>query len=380
MADTIGRAMEQIVYCVKETTRGTLAFPADATTKIICGGAMIDQTPNYTPSDDVQNTLDLIDEFKDQMPPGTWSFDTYLRPSGTAGTEPMAKDVLLAHYGVETIVGGTSVTYSQATAKPSFSMWMQHGHTIKWARGCASTSLAFDSISSTGAAKLSFSGECMEMGWAGTGVVDGIVTASVTVVLATGDGKKYTAKSRVMFAADDNSGAGYVIDSISGDTLTMAEVVTVADAAVIKGYIPDDATTAAAIENLDTSLSVDSVATTFKTVTVTYGSPVAFQSAENTGTGFAEEYVEDKRSIDTTAEIVYRQDDAAYLRDAVTNETVPVIITMGVTAGKIATLNLPTTNITSFTEGVDGPAMSGSLTMKSRGTSAGENSSTLAFT
>lgn len=378
MADTIGRAMEQIVYCVKETTRGTIAFPSDATTKVICGAAVIEQTPNYTPSDDVQNTLDLIDEFKDQMPPGTWSFDTYLRPSGTAGTAPMARAVLEAHYGVET-VGGSDVTYSQATSKPSFSMWMQHGHTIKWARGCASTSLATD-LSSTGAVKLSFSGECMEMGWAGTGEVNGIVTDSPTVVLAAGDGKKYTAKSRVMFAADDNSGAGYVISSISTDTLTMAENVTVADEAVIKGYIPDDATTAAAVENLDTSLTVDSVATTFKTITVNYGSPVAFQSTENTGTGFAEEYVEDKRTIDTTAEIVYRQDDATYLRDAVTNETVPIVITMGTTAGKIATLNLPTTNITAFTEGVDGPAMSGSLTMKSRGTSAGENSSTLVFT
>ena len=96
MADTIGIARQQTIFCLKETTRGTLVHPAAAGTTpymIAAGYGEINQPPSFTNSEEIKNSRDVIDRFVDKRPAGTWSFPIYVRPSGTPGSAPMG-DVL----------------------------------------------------------------------------------------------------------------------------------------------------------------------------------------------------------------------------------------------------------------------------------------------
>jgi hypothetical protein len=49
------------------------------------GNAVINQTPAFSDSEELQNTLDVLDQFQGATPAGTWSLTMYLRPSGTIG-------------------------------------------------------------------------------------------------------------------------------------------------------------------------------------------------------------------------------------------------------------------------------------------------------
>lgn len=57
--------------------------------------------------------LDTHEVFDGPEPAGEWSMTCEFWPSGTAGTLPSIKDLLTCALGLQTVVGATSVTYSQ---------------------------------------------------------------------------------------------------------------------------------------------------------------------------------------------------------------------------------------------------------------------------
>lgn len=82
----IGLARKQRVFATLETTIGTFVYPNGTTDFILpVGNAVINQTPNFVDSEELQNTLDVLDQFQSATPAGTWSLSMYLRPSGTIG-------------------------------------------------------------------------------------------------------------------------------------------------------------------------------------------------------------------------------------------------------------------------------------------------------
>ena len=97
MADLgIGTARKQKVFAVKETTSGTLKFPASDGSDFImpAGPATIKQTPDFINSEEINDSLDVIDQFQNAQPPGDWSCNMYLRlPDDHA--EDVQGDILL---------------------------------------------------------------------------------------------------------------------------------------------------------------------------------------------------------------------------------------------------------------------------------------------
>ncbi len=80
MADLgIGTARKQKVFAVKETTSGTLAFPSASDFIMPAGPATIKQTPDFINSEEINDSLDVIDQFQNAQPPGDWSCNMYLR-------------------------------------------------------------------------------------------------------------------------------------------------------------------------------------------------------------------------------------------------------------------------------------------------------------
>jgi len=86
--ESIGISRKQVVFAVKETTCGTLKFPAAIDFIRPAGLAIINQIPEFVPSEELRNTLDILDEFQNQVPPGDWSVNMYVRPATTLGGTP----------------------------------------------------------------------------------------------------------------------------------------------------------------------------------------------------------------------------------------------------------------------------------------------------
>lgn len=378
MSNTVSRAIEQVCFACSETTKGTAVFPTEAAEMIISAGpASINQQPTFTNSDEINNSLDVLGRFQDQVGAGSFTVPMYIRPGGAAGSVPMGAVLFESLMGIETVSAGTSVTYSQATTKPSFTLWVKKGHTVFFAAGACCESGKFKATNK-GGTKIDFSGGFMEMGWAGTDAVNGAVSDSTSVTVT--NGKKFTAGAYVQIGSDTNTNAGYKISSVAGNVLTMAEAVTCDDGAVIKGFLPTGfAAIGTPLENKKTGIELDSVAINLKSTDVDIGSPVAWQTDEITTNGFVNEYVEDRRSITLTTNILFRENDLERFHDGLNNTSKSVVITIGDTAGDICTINLPYTemevpNITDSMPTVD-------LSVKGTALgSSGEDSCTIVFT
>jgi len=373
----IGLAMEQECYVVEETTRGTAVYPSAAVEKVIGAGEInINQQPTYSDSEEIANSLDLLDRFQDQVGAGVFSIPTYIRPSGTVGTEPMGKFLFESLLGVETVAGGTSVTYSQATTKPSFTLWVKKGHTVFFGTGACCDKGSFSAVNK-GAAKITFSGGFMQLGWAGKDTVNGAVSASTSVIVD--HGKQFTSGGYVQIGSDTNSGAGYKIDSVSGNTLTMVDSITCSDGVEIKGYLPTFTAVGTPVENKGTSITLGGDAVTLKSVNLDYSSPAVYQTDEITTSGYPEDYVEDRRSITATLDMLFRQDTLKYFYDGLNNVSQAVVITLGTSAGSICTINLPYSEIEVPEITSSAPTISLSANLTALG-STGEDSCTIVFT
>lgn len=380
MTNTVARSREQVAFCVAETTKGTAVFPSAASDLVlVAGDASINQQPSFTNSEEIVDSLDLLDRFQDQVGQGSWSLPIYIRPSGTKGTAPMAGILFESLQGAEpTIVASTSVTYSQAKTKPSFTLWVKKSHTVFFGSGACVESAKL-TLSNKGAAKFDMSGGFMRMGWAGTDEADGAVSSSDAVPVL--NAKKFTAGAYIQLGSDTNTGAGYKIASVNYTTniLTLAESVSCASGAVVKGYLPTYSATGVPLENKDMTISFDGDTKLLKSTDLTIGSPVAWQSDEITASGYIEEYVEDMRSISLSPNVLFRESDLDYFYNATANTKTNVIITVGDEAGKICTINLPYVELEVPQISTSSPTVSLSITGTGLG-SVGEDSCTIVFT
>ena len=379
MTNTVARSIEQTIFAVKEVTKGTAVFPTVAAEAIVtAGSAKINQQPTFTDSDEMADTLDLLERFQDQVGAGSFSLPFYNRPSGAAGTAPMGNAVLESLMGVETTVGATSVAYTQAKVKPSFTLWLKKSHTVFFGTGACAESASIK-MSNKGASMFDISGGFLKMGWAGTDEVVGVVTASTSVVVT--DAKKFTAGGYVQFDADTNTNAGYKIDSVNYDTgtLTMVDSITCADEAVIKGFLPTLVAVGAPLENKYLTIAFDGSTKVLKSLDLTINSPVAWQTDEITSSGYVEEYVEDRRSITMSISALFRESDLGYFYDATQNTKVNVVAVLSNGAGKICTLNLPYTELEVPEIQDSTPTVSLSMSGTALG-SSGEDSCSIVFT
>lgn len=219
------------------------------------------------------------------------------------------------------------------------------------------------------------------MGWAGTSTVSGAVVSSSTVTVATGTGKLFTAGAYVKIADDDNTNAGYKIESVSGDVLTMVDTINCDDAAAIVGFLPAYTAVGTPLENRKTAVTIDAVAAVVKSIDLTIGSPVVYLENEITTSGYPEDYIEDRRDISGTINLTFRSSDLKYFKDGYdASSTNAIVITIGDTAGDIATVTLPTAQLEVPSVSTDGPAMALSIGVEAIGSGDGENSCTIAFT
>ncbi len=109
MSTDIAKSKRVKVFCVPEVTPGTLAYPTAAHFICPAGDPTLTQVPTYTDSKELADTLDILNQFANAIPPADWSLPMYLRLAG-AGAAPQG-DVLF------TAMQGSKQAASAVTAK-----------------------------------------------------------------------------------------------------------------------------------------------------------------------------------------------------------------------------------------------------------------------
>ena len=394
MATNIGVSRKQRVFAVAEVSPGTLVFPSGSGATLgfvrVAGDAVVNQTPDFSDSPEKLDTLDIVDQFQGAMPSGTFTLPTLVRAGDAVGQIPQGDALFISMFGKQSTVASSSyctdlnnagIFYMQRTYAPSFSLWVETDHFVQGLSGCTVTNATL-TISNEGAVQFNFSGEGMQMVFAGTDMINGAVASGAGTIHVT-DASRFSASARIYnkTASLNNSDAGYTItaSNATSNILTVTPVVDAAWAsgASIAGFLPDETTIGTPIEGKDTSLTLNSVSAKFKTTEITIDVPKTYFTDE-VGTDFPEDYAEGARSITSTLNIYFRKADAKYFREGYSGYEIPIRVTFGNVAGKTMVLHMQKTRLQVPAITFNAPAVELSIPMKALGT-AGEDSAELCF-
>lgn len=369
-------------------TLGATRAGSDGEEIIAAGVASINQQPSFTDSPEIRNSRDIMARFVDMFPPGEWSVPILSRPDG-AGNAPMGDVFFRSLFGTKTIVPATSCAYTQALEKPSFTLWVQRGHTVFFLTG-STTGSGKRSLGNKGAALWEMSGQGMKMGWAGKGALNADEAAGQTVI-SVADCRLFTANSRIWNVTkdDDNSGAGYRVTdrsrSVDGatDTITIDPAVPAggwSNADVIQGFLPVGLEIGTPIENRKSVLKIDTVATTIKSLSLTFNDPAKYLDDEIPANeeDYVTEYVEDARNIEGDIGLNFRKENLSHFYDAIENASAAIEVISGTTAGYREKISLPYCSKEVPTVEDNAPVVGLSMKIKAIG-SAGEDSASLTF-
>ncbi len=225
---TLALASEEILFAVKETEAGTLAYPTSTDVIRAVGTANVNQADELLEDGQLSNRRSRLSKIKGRTNPGTWSFTTYTKPSGVLGTAPEHDILFECAMGKKATGSGNSIeyTFDSANVLPSFSLWRRVGHSVFAAAGCTVNQMG---ISVTGASisQISWSGEFMKWYRAGTSALSADADALDTEIVVV-DSKLYTPKMKIKIGTLDNSGSGFTISAVnySTNTLTISPALT----------------------------------------------------------------------------------------------------------------------------------------------------------
>lgn len=454
----IGLARRQRVFVASEGTVGTLKFPVSTDFIRPAGNAVMNQKPEFKDSEELQDSLDVLDRFQNAMPAGEWSIPMYVRPVGSLSTSslPQGSALWLSLQGTlvtgttaalttnisagatsltytglsgtlpekgvvkigseniryETVTATTattgsltslsrgysgsaathataapitlsSIAYVQAATSPSVSIWIETDHFVQGMSGATAKSVKL-SLSNEGAVKADFSGQGMQMVWAGSSTLSTTVSTNATHIHVA-NAKLFSAGAYIYNStdSDDNSDSGFLISSVNATTNVMVitpgvTVATWATDAVIRGFLPTASVIGDPIESRNTTVELNNAAGYFKSGDLTIECSKKYITDE-IGTTYPQGYLEEQRNITSTLGMYFRKAYAQYFTDgyAAGNE-VPVLLTFGNAAGKYFEVYMKRCKLEVPTVSISAPAVELSIPLKALGTD-GEDSCELYF-
>ena len=238
----------------------------------------------------------------------------------------------------DSLVTLSSIFYEQDTSSPAVSIWIEDDHLTRGLSGASCNNCAV-TVNNEGAVMFTFSGEGMEMVWAGTSALATASSASATTIYVD-DGELYKAGSYIWNETkeDNNGTAGYEISSITGNIITLGTVGGIDEAwaidDVIKGYLGDETAIGTAIESRLSDIYIDDVATKTRSMDLTVSVPKTYLSDE-IGNDFSSDFIEDVRDINSSIGLYLRKADVQYFKQGFDGTTKELIINFGDTAGSI---------------------------------------------
>jgi len=173
MADVaIGK--NKIVYAAREAGGfGVASYPAGTDVVLVTGDGSFTQPRSKAEDLQSRPTLSRLPGTMGPYEVGAFNFPCYLKPSGIIATAPKGGQFLKALFGKETVIGGTSVTYSLAgidDALESLTIVYKHGHIVYFVFGALvqEGNLPIEAgLSDSAIGSMTLSGEFLRMKTAG---------------------------------------------------------------------------------------------------------------------------------------------------------------------------------------------------------------------
>jgi len=274
----------------------------------------------------------------------TWSVESYVLPSGTAGTAPDLGPLFKGAMGTETVSGGTRVTYSLNTNQDlgSFSLTQFFNETfMETLTGCYVNSMTI-SVAGGEEPKVTFEGESSGLyiptttspsaaqlaAGESTATVDGSGTGTSFDVHA-GEGENFKPGSVISVASDTD----LVVTAVSNDTITVDSSITFTDDDEVKPFAPTETVAGSPIAGILGSLTLagNSLPITSFEVTVANNNKGIADEAFVAGTS---DYVPGFRDVTGSLSIRCRRDLAIEIGKRLDFGTQAIVVTCGDTAGK----------------------------------------------
>ena len=395
---TVASARIQQVFVVLEDVSGVLQRPTAEGYVLPAGSATLNQAPEYTNSDELTGTLDVIDQFRNALGPGEASIpmivrlpsdgskmqghallaslmgtvqepNTVLAEVGTGGvtisatTVPVADitggvitsltncvrgyegTTAAAHDAEDVITLGSRIAV-QDNCRPTVSIWLKNDHTVRFASGGVVTAATIPQ-SKEGGQHCDFTVGFRQMGWCGSSILTSAPAGAVLTV-ETSEGEKaaeaYTVGGIIKNTTKnaDNSGAGYTITAVNYD----AGTITVSPAPSgwaaddkIDPWLPEATPIGVALQSADTRVFVGGKAGKLTEGSITIGTPTAFTS--EIGDEFPGENADEMRELSMTNGLYFRAKDAVEFKRGYDGYELPVHIVLGNKAGGSLSLVMP---------------------------------------
>jgi len=218
---TLALASEEILFAVIETEAGTLAYPTATDVIRAVGTANVNQSDELLEDGQLSNRRSRLSKIKGRTNPGTWSFTTYTKPSGTLGVAPEHDLLFECAMGKKGSGTGSSIeyTFDSTSVLKSFSLWRKVGHSVFAAAGCTINQVGI-SVAGSAISQISWSGEFMKWFRAGTSKLTSAASELDTTIVVE-DASLYTPNTRINIGELDNSGSGYKITEVNYTTKTL---------------------------------------------------------------------------------------------------------------------------------------------------------------
>jgi hypothetical protein len=346
VVDKIQLGRELNVFVKEETTAGTLIKPIATDLVIPSGSPDFNQVPTYTDSTEVRDSRSKTTRFQDMTPAGTWSLPMYCRPSGTPGTAPDANALLKAGMGSVT-TATSSVVYSPSSDDiVTLSLFVGFKDMVFQMVGCTVNQIQA-SLSNAGAVGMNFSGQFMQLRWAGK--TDNYTFATNDITLdSAAEAKKFCANTYIMIYDDSGSDwfqsrKGYLIESINYATgvLTM-ESALATDAYVpeaadyIVGFTPSGTEVGTGLAARLGACSLGGTDVPLVSMDVTLDNGIKYLEDEISANAYPTGYVADARSVSASTNIYLRTEDLNYFRDSGVLGNTALQVALNMTAGDTA--------------------------------------------
>ena len=333
---------EETTYIDSENVATDFVKPAGTDAAVILNAS-------FTPAqerkvrDDARASRSALEQITGKKS-ATWSVESYVLPSGTAGTAPDLGPLFKGAMGTETVSGGTRVTYSLNTSQDlgSFSLTQFFNETfMETLTGCYVNSMTI-SVAGGEEPKVTFEGESSGLyiptttspsaaqltAGESTATVDGSGTGTSFDVHA-GEGENFKPGSVISVGSDTD----LVVTAVSNDTITVDSSITFTDDDEVKPFAPTETVAGSPIAGILGSLTLagNSLPITSFEVTVANNNKGIADEAFVAGTS---DYVPGFRDVTGSLSIRCRRDLAIEIGKRLDFGTQAIVVTCGDTAGK----------------------------------------------
>lgn len=355
LGDILSFPRESAVLAIAETTFATEVKPTASSGVPSIGEIQVSQPLGFVPDPQRRLTYSPRPDIPGRYDPGVIQGLQMLIKPRAVGTAPDGGVLLKTFWGRETIVGGTSVTYSplrMIDTRPSATVWVRDGHAVYRCLGTllnqADLPIRADN-SPEALHQVGLAGTFAELRWTGTDELAVAIPSTggggvTTMTLKSA--KKYTINSYVEIGALTNAGAGYQITAVDYGTnvvtFTPAIVsIAVAVDSLVKPWWPTTSENGTIIHGRKGIATRGGSNLSVMSGSIQYGFPVKLLNAEKNGLDFANRFSSPAlRDLQCNLEVLFDANAGRYWYDVKTGVLADVICPWGTVSGERSTLTV----------------------------------------